>query len=385
MFIRDQIHGDIEFSAAEMQLINSKSFQRMRYIKQLGFVDNIYPSAVHNRFQHSLGACKCITDMYNAIVKANPEFYQEGDLELLRLIALVHDMGHSPFSHASEELSDMTHEARLYDILQLESKNITIPNNYNVPTWKLVYEIYMGEGLTYMSNPHLMTLHTFMDNFIDADKLDYLQRDAVNCGVTYGRFDYEALIRNLVLITDKTGIQRIGIMDAGVQALEGFILARYYMFSQVYMHPEERITRQLFIQEMKSLLPNGKYPDDVKKFMQLDDTKYSRKLNCLYNLGYELVLDMEFNAETKLLLDRKLDGIAIADVAHKAIFRKDKEDNTIYVKSTLNSKIIACADASPILKKIEFTYVHRLRYYARPSDAANAKDIINKLIERNLI
>ena len=296
MFIRDQIHGDIEFSAAEMQLINSKSFQRMRYIKQLGFVDNIYPSAVHNRFQHSLGACKCITDMYNAIVKANPEFYQEGDLELLRLIALVHDMGHSPFSHASEELSDMTHEARLYDILQLESKNITIPNNYNVPTWKLVYEIYMGEGLTYMSNPHLMTLHTFMDNFIDADKIDYLQRDAVNCGVTYGRFDYEALIRNLVLITDKTGIQRIGIMDTGVQALEGFILARYYMFSQVYMHPEERITRQLFIQEMKSLLPNGKYPDDINKFMQLDDTKYSRKLSCLYNLGYELVLDMEFNA-----------------------------------------------------------------------------------------
>ena len=385
MFIRDQIHGDIEFSEAELQLINSKSFQRMRYIKQLGFVDNIYPSAVHNRFQHSLGACKCITDMYNAIIKSNPEFYQEDDLEILRLMALVHDMGHSPFSHASEELSEISHEARLYDILQLESKNITTPNNYGIPTWQLVYEVYMGEGLTYMSNPHLMTLHTFMDNFIDADKLDYLQRDAANCGVTYGRFDYEALIRNLVLITDKTGIQRIGIMDTGVQALEGFILARYYMFSQVYMHPEERVIRQLFIKEMQDLLPNGKYPDDIKKFMQLDDTKYSRKLKCLYSTDFELVLDMEFNAEAKQILDRKLDGIAVADIAHKAIFRKDKEDNTIYVKSTLNNKIIACADASPILKKIEFTYVHRLRYYARLSDVANAKDIINKLIERNLI
>ena len=127
MIKRDQIHGDVEFSDAEMKLINSRSFERLRYIKQLGFAEFEFPGATHTRYQHSLGVCKCVTDMYNAVIKNCPEFYRPGDLELLRMMALVHDLGHSPFSHASEELSPITHEERLYDIEACPTGKISSP------------------------------------------------------------------------------------------------------------------------------------------------------------------------------------------------------------------------------------------------------------------
>ena len=199
--VRDQIHGDIEFTVAEMKLISSRSFERLRYIKQLAFADYEYPCAVHTRYQHSLGVCQCVTDMYNAVIKNCPEFYREGDLELLRMMALVHDLGHSPFSHGSEEFSDISHEERLTDILKYEKKNIILTHNYDIESWDLVNQVYMGEGLTYMQDRHLIALHSFMDGFVDADKIDYLERDAINCGVSYGRFDREALINNLTIVT----------------------------------------------------------------------------------------------------------------------------------------------------------------------------------------
>lgn len=382
LLIRDQIHGDITFSDSEMKLINSSSFQRMRYIKQLAFVDSIYPSAVHNRFQHSLGVCQCVTDMYNAVIKNCPEFYHEGDLELLRMMGLTHDLGHSPFSHASEVLSNVTHEERLKDILKHEKKNIILPNEYGLEGWDLVMQTYLGEGFDYISNSRLRVLHSFLDGFIDADKLDYLERDAINCGVVYGRFDRDALVNNLTVIKDNQGNYKLAIMDKGVQALESFVLARYYMFSQVYTHPFERLTRMQFCNEMKHLLPDGKYPSDVKKFLALDDTKYARRLKFLYNNNYELVYDSEFNSGIKTLLDRRLGNLVICDVVRKAIFRKDKDDETVFVKSSLYNGVIPCSEASPILKNIEFTYIHKLRYYAPKESASAIKSEIAKLLER---
>lgn len=383
MVIRDQIHGDIVFSDSEMKLINSSSFQRLRYIKQLAFVDSIYPSAVHNRFQHSLGVCKCVTDMYNAVIKNCPDFYRDGDLELLRMMALTHDLGHSPFSHASEVLSNITHEERLKDILSYEKKNIILPNDYGLEGWDLVVQTYLGEGFEYISNPHLMSLHSFLDGFIDADKLDYLERDAINCGVVYGRFDRDALINNLTMVKDKRGNYRLAILDKGVQALESFVLARYYMFSQVYTHPYERLTRQQFCDEMQHLLPDGKYPDDVKKFLALDDTKYARRLKFLYNTTYDIVYDAEFNGDIKKLLDKRLGNLVICDVVRKAIFRKDKDDDTVLVKSSIYNGVVPCSEASPILKNIEFTYIHKLRYYAPIGNATEVKQEIAKLLERS--
>lgn len=381
MIKRDQIHGDVEFSDAEMKLINSRSFERLRYIKQLGFAEFEFPGATHTRYQHSLGVCKCVTDMYNAVIKNCPEFYREGDLELLRFMALVHDMGHSPFSHASEELSHISHEERLTDILEYEKKNIILAHNYDIESWDLINQVYNGEGLTYMSDTHLIALHSFMDGFIDADKMDYLERDAINCGVSYGRFDRDALVNNLTMIKGDNGIYNIALKQNGVQALESFILARYYMFSQVYMHPEERVLRFQYCDVMKDLLPNGVYPDDVRKFLALDDTKYARKLKFLQDNKYQLIYDGEFDNTIKSLVDKKLGKYLLCDTPRKNIFRKDTDDSTVMVVDDISGRVIPCSDASPILKNIEYTCIHKLRYYAETSQASELKTELIKLLK----
>ena len=381
MVQQDQIHGRIEFSDAEMKLITSKSFERLRYIKQLGFVELVYPGASHNRYQHSLGTCQCVTDMYQAIVKNCPDFYREGDLELVRMMALVHDLGHSPFSHASEILSDITHEQRLAEILELEKDNIILAHNYDCESWELVNQVYVGDGLIYLQDPHLMTLHSLMDGFVDADKIDYLERDSINCGVGYGKFDRAALISNLTIIKDKNGAEQIALLDSGVQALESFILARYYMFSQVYLHPMERIYRHQFCEEMQNLLVDGKYPDDIKKFLDLDDSRYIRKLKFLQKSKYELIYDAEFNAEIKAKVDRRLGKLLICDTPRKSVFRQDTDDNTIMIVNSLTGQIVPCAEASPILSGIEYASVHKLRYYAETNKAKEVKSELYKILK----
>lgn len=381
MLIRDQIYGDIEFSDAECKLIRSKFFDRLRYISQLGFVSQVYPGALHTRFQHSLGVCQCVTDMYNAVVNNCPEFYREGDLELLRMIALIHDLGHLPFSHAGEELSNLTHEERLADILEYEKKNIILAHPYDIPAWDLINQVYMADGITYLSDTHLIALHNFMDGFIDADKMDYLLRDAENCGVSYGHFDRDALVNNLTMVRNDKGIYELAVRKEGIQALESFILARYYMFSQVYLHPNECILRRQYIDTMRELLPDSKFPDDVRKLLPLDDTRYVRKLKFLQSNPYSLVYDGEFDPEVKRKIDKKLGNYLICDVRRKNIFRRDTDDSTVLVVDDALGRVMPCSEASPILKNIEYTSIHKLRYYADATQVQELSAEIRKVLK----
>ena len=381
MLIRDQIYGDVEFSDAECKLIRSKFFDRLRYITQLGFASRTYPGALHTRFQHSLGVCKCITDMYNAVVRNCPEFYREGDIELLRMMALIHDLGHLPFSHAAETLSPITHEERLLGILEYEKRNIILAHDYDVEAWDLINQVYMADGITYLSDTHLITLHSFMDGFLDADKLDYLMRDAINCGVGYGRFDRDGLINNMTVVRNDKGIYELALLKDGIQALESFILARYYMFSQVYFHPTECILRAQYCDAMRQLLPGGMFPDDVRKLLQHDDTRYIRKLKFLQDNPYKLVYDGEFDADIKKQIDRRLGKYLVCDIQRKNIFRRDADDSTVMIVDDTMNRIIPCSDASPILRNIEYTSVHKMRYYAEASQAQELGAEVRRVVK----
>lgn len=378
---RDQIHGESEFTDAEMKLINCRSFERMRYIKQLGFTEYVYPCATHNRYVHSLGVCATVTRMYNHLLKDNKSFFKDGDLELLRMMALCHDMGHSPFSHASEDLSPITHEERLQDVLALEKKNVILANNYGIEGYDLVNQVYNGEGLTYLSDKHLITLHDFMDGFIDADKIDYLIRDANQCGVAYGNFDRDALINSLVLFKDNNDIYRLAIDESGLQALEGFILARYYMFSQVYYHPTRRLYDMLFIKEMSKILPNGVYPSEVKKFLQWTDSRVLPKLKFLRNVDYELVYDSDFDMQIKCLIDKKLGRYLLCDTPRKSLFRKDTDDLMIYVRKNVSKEFVPCTQVSAILNGLQYESIHKLRYYAPKEISKEIIQEINKIVK----
>lgn len=380
MIIKDPLYGDLQFSFDESRLIKTKSFDRMRRIKQLSFSEYTYPSATHNRYTHSLGVCKIISDMYDSINSKHNDFFKSGDKELLRMMALSHDIGHSPFSHASEVLSDITHEERMLDILKLEKDNVVLNNEYNIEAWDLINQVYNGEGLVYMSDPRLITLHSFMDNFIDADKIDYLIRDAYYCGINYGNFDRHDLIKYLTLIRDTNGIVCIGIEAEGLQALESFILARYYMFSQVYFHPVRRLYDRLFISSMQGVLLNGVYPSEIKKFLQWDDTKVFNKLNFLTDSKFELVYDSDFDMNVKRVVDKKLGDYLLCDTPRKSLFKKDTDDSIIYVEDKLLNRVVPATDLSPILKSIEYANIHKLRYYAPSKTSNQLKEEIHRLL-----
>lgn len=377
MNVRDNIHGNIEFSDEEWKFISHPYFQRLRNIKQLAFAEYEFPGATHTRFTHSMGVCKCVTDMYNSVCRNSPNFYRAGDLELLRYMALAHDLCHSPFSHASEELSNYTHEERLTQALEVMGSVIDFPNYYNIPNWELVDQVYQGYGTAYMRDRHLMVLHSFLDGFIDADKLDYLERDAFHCGVKYGHFDRIDLINNLIVVEDN-----LGILSGGIASLENFILARYYMFSEVYMNAEERILRMLYCEEMKRILKDGRFPDDIKKYMQLDDTKYVNRLKCLRNKDYVLILDTNFNMELKATIERLLGSRVICDCPRKSLFRSSDADTTVMVLDENMNILMPCTDLSVVLKGLEFSSVHKLRCYTHRNIAEDVKSELGKVVKR---
>ena len=377
LVIRDNIHGDIEFSTPEANIINSSIFQRLRNIKQLSFADFIFPGATHTRLAHSLGVVQCVTDMYKAVCTNSPSFYRDGDLELLRMMALIHDLCHAPFSHASEDLSTIEHEERLTEALELLANLIVIPNNYDCKAWELVDQVYQGYGNIYLRDPHLMALHDFMDNFVDADKLDYLERDALHCGVRYGNFDRQGLVSSLTMLDNK-----IAITTKGVSALESFVLARYYMFKEVYFHPDERMMRMLYCNEMKYLLKDGIFPENIKKFLALDDTKFINKLKCTKTKPFRMVLDVNFDIELKDLLDRLLSDYLICDCPRRSLFRTNEEDDTVLVLDETTGSIQPCTEVSPVLRGVEFESIHKLRYYTTVEKYDVVKEEVRKVVSR---
>lgn len=378
--VRDVLYGVTEFSSDEEKLINSKSFNRLRKIKQLAFGEYIFPSATHNRYTHSFGVATVISKMCDSVMAKNPGYLNDKDRKLLRMMGLVHDIGHSPYSHSSMSLSDISHEDRIPSILSLEKSNIVLDNDYNVDSIDLIAQTYLGEGMLYFGNDKLMLLHEFMDSFIDADKMDYLQRDSYMCGLRYGSFELDDLVKSLTLVPSKSGVFHLGIEPSGIHALEGFVLARYYMFSHVYLDPISCLYDMLYINEVRNYLPNGCLPDDIKKFMSWDDTRLVNKLTFVENTNFQLVYDQEFNEEVMSILDSRLGRVVVKDIVKKSVYRKDENDVNLYVRDDVLGRVIPATELSPILKSLEFMRFHRLRYYAPTPIADEVRSKIKKIL-----
>lgn len=358
------------FSDDESCLINSYSFNRLRKIKQLAFAEYIFPSATHNRYTHSLGVATVVSQMFDSVNEKVKGYLTEDDRNLLRMMGLTHDLGHSPYSHSSIALSEITHEDRLPDILDFEGSNIKLDNPLGADSKELISQTYLGEGHLYYGSDKLMLLHEFLDSFLDADKLDYLRRDSYMCGLSYGNFEFNDLIKSLTLVPTKSGVYHLGITPEGVHALEGFILARYYMFSEVYLDPISCLYDMLYLKEVRKYLPNGSMPDDIKKFLTWDDTKLVGRLSFLDNTGFELVYDQDYDEEVMQVIDAKLGNYLLKDVVSKAIYRKNENDAQLFVKDDILGRVVPVTEVSPLLKSMEFSRLHRLRYYA-PKDIAD--------------
>jgi len=236
---RDPIHGFIYADPLERALIDSRPLQRLRSIRQLGFAYLVFPGAEHTRFGHALGAMELAGRVYDALALRGDGILdpdpRSPTRRLVRAAALLHDLGHAPFSHSAEEhfQGGIDHEQMTGLMLGLDEM-------------ETVFERW-GDGLEpqavarLLAEPQGATEHLLsqvVSGELDVDKMDYLLRDSLFCGVQYGSYDLARLLDTILPLRDpETEDWGLGVYEGGVHAMEALVMARYYMFTQVYFNP----------------------------------------------------------------------------------------------------------------------------------------------------
>jgi HD superfamily phosphohydrolase len=252
--IRDPIHGFVSLSAWERDVVNHTVFQRLRRIRQLAWTDVVYPGAMHTRFEHSLGVMHVATQMFDRINATCRErlrdlgFEEDGlkrQRTLIRLAALLHDVGHSPFSHAGEDLMPTNpetgrafkHEQYSGQLIRVLMRDVIDDNpgnrrNHGITAAEVAEFIEGGVAL----DSERLFWRELVSSQLDADRADYLLRDSYHAGVRYGHYDLARLIASMTVVARDDGPPRVAVEEGGWHAAEGLIWARYQMFTQVYFH-----------------------------------------------------------------------------------------------------------------------------------------------------
>lgn len=297
---RCPVHGFIEVDAWEREIISQPAFQRLRRIRQLGWTDYIYPGATHTRFEHSLGVMHVATRLFDAIVERSAGLLQEAfgyesfdrHRRIVRLAALLHDLGHGPFSHAAEELLPakpsgvkFKHEAYSAAIVRGPLRSAIEEHQVNQANFAIKADEIADLLEDSSKAAGIVFWRELIDSQMDADRLDYLLRDSYHLGVRYGRYDVDRIANTICAVPGEEGkAPRIGVSEGGWHAAESMVLARYYMFAQVYFHKTRVAYDHHIVEAMKLILPNGTFPkpqnNGVAEYLKWDDWK---SLGCLAN------------------------------------------------------------------------------------------------------
>lgn len=294
----------MRLSSDERKVLDSRPFQRLRHIHQLALTYLVYPGATHKRFEHSLGVMELAGRVYDIITRREglsddareylPEVEDDHKKpywrQAVRMAALSHDLGHLPFSHAAEkELlpPGWTHE-------RLTAAIIRSPEM--VPIWsgmKLMADDIIklalgpGEAAKFADTAGLTfsTWETILSEIIVGDafgvgRMDYLLRDSHHAGVAYGRFDHYRLIDTLRILPlppsgegETRGEPALGIEEGGIQSAEALMLARYFMYSQVYFHPVRRIYDIHLKDFLREWLPHSSFSTKVERHLGITDNE----------------------------------------------------------------------------------------------------------------
>jgi HD superfamily phosphohydrolase len=290
---RDPIHGFIHADPLEWALINSRPLQRLRFIHQLGFAYMVYPGAEHSRFTHVLGAMDLAGRMYDALAERAPDLLdadpRSPERRLARLAALLHDIGHPPFSHSAEELFEggIDHEEMTRRILRSdEMKELFARHGDGLTAEQVATLLDGGEG------PHGTLLSQIVSGELDVDKMDYLGRDSLYCGVRYGSFDLHRLLETVLPIEDpRSGDWGIGVDEGGVHALEALVMARYYMFTQVYFNVTVKALELHFTEWLRE--SERRWPSDPVAFLAQDDVSTMTEMRASENRHARAVVHRE--------------------------------------------------------------------------------------------
>lgn len=314
MEIKDPIHGAIELSEGEVEILDSLEFQRLRAIKQLGFAEYSFPGATHNRYIHSVGVMHLAGRAFDSIFR-NTEFSSPDARARLRQVtrlgALLHDIGHGPLSHTTEEVMPSVEKldvtAYRHRRLKVDGQRRATHEDYTI---KFVTDSPLAD-LIRLNFPDIQPLHVacLIDNellsgddfFIDrdrdfrpvlsqvvssemdVDRMDYLERDAYFCGTNYGRVELGWLIGNLAC-HEKDGKVYLALNRRALYTFDDFLISRHHMYLMVYFHHKSIIYEEMLMKYLTS--PDCSYhlPPSIDAYLKCTDYSLYEHLGSVQNI-----------------------------------------------------------------------------------------------------
>lgn len=415
--IHDPVHGTIEVTPEEIGLVDSRPFQRLRYIKQLGFSDFAFPGATHTRYAHSLGSMQMATRMADrALADLDLATAERSRLrQSVRLAVLFHDLGHPPMSHVSERLMpkastlgigpwvdkgerQATHEDYTVKLLvdsELTEQIATKVGDLGISGARLASLVVgqppPGDEGAYVvgGRDFLPLLHQLVSSELDADRMDYLRRDAYYCGVSYGNFDHQWLTNNITAI-EYQGTLAMALRHKGVWAFENFLLSRFHMFLAVYYHH----TATCFDQLLGRFYASEEYqlPSDSDAYLATDDVDLMAALRrskdpwaqrIVQRRPYRLLLETHDFGDSPedAAVDQRLGeaGIHFFRVRSKGVLSKyfNKRERTfpLLVVERELGRVRRIEDYTPLYRRFE-DVVAVSRVYCEPEQVARARALL---------
>lgn len=306
MDIRDPIHGSIELSDAEVKVIDTNAYQRLRHIRQLGFAEYSFPGATHNRYLHSIGVCHLAGKAFDSIFKnfafSNPKVSHRLR-QAVRFAALLHDIGHGPLSHTTEEVMPRLKELRIdaYKFKRPEfAARANDPEraaNHEDYTIKFLTDSHLTRAIeeagTEVKPIHIACLvdkglrdvdDFFVDagiNFrpilsqivsseMDCDRMDYLERDAYFCGTNYGKIEQSWILNNLTSYQIGRDLF-LAVNRRALYSFDDFLLARHHMHLMVYFHHKSIIYEEILYRYLTSEDCAFFLPSDIEDYVHCTD------------------------------------------------------------------------------------------------------------------
>lgn len=436
MEIRDPVHGSMYYTDSEVAILDTLEFQRLRAIKQLGYAEFSFPGATHNRYIHSTGVCHLAGLVFDSIFRAYP--FSKPQIknrfrQVLRLGSLLHDVGHGPLSHTTEQVMPRvqnlnipiyekyaennpqfsldrraTHEdytikfvtdSKIADTIKEQFSDISpihvaclIDRTIECPD-----DFFIDRGLDFRP-----ILSQIVSSELDVDRMDYLERDSYFCGTNYGRIDLHWLVQNLTSYQIENKVY-LALNRRAIYAFDDFLLSRHHMHLMVYCHHKSIIYEEMLNKYLTSDDCTFVLPGDINEYTQYNDYKLHVHLASAINhwakriaerRPYKVLIELHStsNSETpdkikQQLEKEKIDVIWASSKARLSKYHtlvQDENTAHIYVVDQYDrwEKPAPIGQSTEIFNRYEGTRIID-RIFVAPESFQEAQNILAKIQSQN--